>query len=309
MDPWLSGNGAFLHTWFPYPDNTGIADQVIRQLGGRQLYVYISHVHEDHCDLDFLRRLEPFGPTYLLPNFLDDSLRRRLQPVAAEKRILQDGEQAELGRDFTVRLFLEESGLNTDSAILAQCNGHTFFNLNDCKLYDRLATLEMPAIEILTCQFSGATWHPVCYEYDEATYRGISLKRKNAKFFQVEKALRSIEPAVFIPSAGPAVFLHPKLYHHNFEPVNIFPKAEEFAAHLVRRSLKSEVRILRPGQGLVPGSSTVQDVMRNDGMQALDSYRRSKQHLFAAGDHGDPDLLVEPLLREVRTKLRHFRQN
>ncbi len=309
MDPWLSGKGAFLKTWFPYPDNTGLADQVINYVGRRQLYVYISHVHEDHFDPDFLRRLEPLNPVYLLPGFTDDSLRRGMEALPCKKYFLRDSEHFKLDGDFSVQLFLEESGINTDSAILASCNGRTFLNLNDCKLHDRLPTIKMPAIDVFTCQFSGATWHPLCYEYDKATYQAISIKRKNAKFFQVEKAIRALNPAVFLPAAGPPVFLHPRLYERNFETINIFPKAEEFASYLGRRKLKSAVHILRPGQGLELGAAAVQEILRGNNAPDLESYRKSKESLFTAGTELDPDILLGKLFQEVQLKLQRFKTN
>src|SRR4051812_7692710 len=96
MDPWLSGNGAFLHTWFPHPDNSSLADQIIAFLGKRNVYVYISHVHEDHLDIDFNRRLEMLRPTYLLPQFNNDSLRRAVGSLAGEKYFLKDSEQFQI---------------------------------------------------------------------------------------------------------------------------------------------------------------------------------------------------------------------
>ena len=49
VDPWFSKGGAFLHTWFQYPDNTEIDFSWIQNLD----YVCISHEHEDHFDLKF----------------------------------------------------------------------------------------------------------------------------------------------------------------------------------------------------------------------------------------------------------------
>lgn len=306
MDPWLSGKGAFLHTWFPFPDNSGLAEQLIACIGGRHLYVYISHVHEDHCDIEFLQQLEELHPTFVLPGFQDDSLRRRMQRISGKKVFVSNGGILELDQHFTVRLFLEESGINTDSAIWVSCDGWTVFNLNDCKIYDRLATIGTGAIDVLTCQFSGATWHPLCYDYERPTYESISLKRKNAKFYQVEKVIRAVDPKLFIPSAGPAVLLHPALYERNFEPINIFPKAEEFVSHLSRRSLSCELRILRPGQAIVLGTSEVRHVLEERGAPDLESYRLGKQSLYRAAPRASPEVLLIGLLDEVRAKLTCF---
>jgi len=109
--------------------------------------------------------------------------------------------------------------------------------MNDCKLYDEvseIARTEGP-ISVLTCQFSGATWHPTCYEYEPEEYARISSHKLHSKFEMVARAISTVQPKCFIPSAGPACFLDPLLLHINFQPVNIFPRTSQFFAFLDKR--------------------------------------------------------------------------
>lgn len=58
MDPWLSEYGAFDSSWFQYPKNHHMA-QYVRELMSntpKDKYIYISHEHQDHFDLEFLTR-------------------------------------------------------------------------------------------------------------------------------------------------------------------------------------------------------------------------------------------------------------
>jgi UDP-MurNAc hydroxylase len=146
---------------------------------------------------------------------------------------------------------LDDSGLNRDSAILVQSGGESFLNLNDCKLYDdvvEIAKTEGP-ISVLTCQFSGATWHPTCYEYDQQEYERISTRKFKSKFEMVARAIQTVRPRCFIPSAGPACFLDPVLMHLNFQPINIFPRAPQFLEFLEGRlgSMETTVVEMMPG--------------------------------------------------------------
>jgi UDP-MurNAc hydroxylase len=307
MDPWLSGRGAFLHTWFPYPDNTALKERVLRYLEGRDLYVYISHQHEDHCDVDFLRELGGLDPIYVLPAFADASLTRRMAPLQGRRIYLADGEHLTIGDDTVLTVFTDEGGINTDSAILLRSGGRSFLNLNDCKIFDRLGTLITAPVDVLTCQFSGATWHPTCYEYDEAKYRSISAKKRNSKYYQVYRAIAAIKPSVYIPAAGPAAFLHPALYHKNFEEVNIFPKAEEFRRYLATRPLASEIRIMRPGQTLGLDGRSTAPLFPIDVDDDLEAYRRSKEHLFFDARPVDPEAAFEALALMVQEKVERFR--
>jgi UDP-MurNAc hydroxylase len=306
MDPWLSGTGAFLRTWFPYPDNTHLGHQLLSHCSGCDLYVYISHLHEDHCDTNFLRELERFNPTYILPGFADDAQRRVLDPIKGRKIFLGNGESTKVGDSIEARIFIDESGINTDSAILARSAGRTFLNLNDCKIFDRLPAIIKEPVHVFSCQFSGATWHPTCYQYDEATYRRISIKKKTSKFFRVYTAIKNLGPEIYIPSAGPAVLLHPALYEKNFEPVNIFPRANEFCRYLENRPLDTRVQMLKPGEELALGSGEVKEVFGGAPSADLDTYRQSKMFLYKEPKSYDPDALLDALFGEIQMKLVKF---
>lgn len=71
-------------------------------------------------------------------------------------------------------------------------------------IFDRVPLLhrQHAPIDVFTCQFTGATMHPVCYEYDAATYRGISRRKRQAKFFGVRTAIE-YQAAVMPPAAPP----------------------------------------------------------------------------------------------------------
>src|SRR5207253_3161805 len=85
------------------------------------------------------------------------------------------------------------------------------------------------------CQFSGATWHPTCYEYPREVYERISEYKLVSKFEIVARAIETLRPRVFLPSAGPPCFLDPALIHLNFERVNIFPHAPKLLRFLAQR--------------------------------------------------------------------------
>jgi UDP-MurNAc hydroxylase len=48
-DPWF--HPAFFASWFPFPDNSGIDVDALREPD----YLYVSHSHDDHLDVKFLR--------------------------------------------------------------------------------------------------------------------------------------------------------------------------------------------------------------------------------------------------------------
>ena len=72
----------------------------------------------------------------------------------------------------SITLYLDDSELNRDSAILVKAGGRSFLNLNDCRIVDALPGIARTegSPDVFACQFSGAGWHPTCYEYPREQY-------------------------------------------------------------------------------------------------------------------------------------------
>jgi UDP-MurNAc hydroxylase len=160
-----------------------------------------------------------------------------------------------------LKLYVDDSQLNRDSAILMKADGNTFLNLNDCKLFDTLSEIvrEEGRIKVFACQFSGATWHPTCYDYPVDKYEMYSKEKYLAKFESVAKAIELIRPDVYIPSAGPPCFLDPMLFHLNNQRVNIFPRANKLIRYLDQRLRTTAVFApeIMPGDVLSAASGKV----------------------------------------------------
>jgi UDP-MurNAc hydroxylase len=239
MDPWLSPSGAFDSAWFQFPRNHHVAALVQEKLadGRKDRFLYISHEHKDHLDLAFLQSLVSRDFTVVIANFRRPYLVRTFSHFRClDTVVLDDGQQLDIpGGDIT--LYLDDSELNRDSAVLVRAEGQAFLNLNDCRIVDALSMIvrAQGPIDVFAMQFSGAGWHPTCYDYPRDVYESISRRKTLAKFASVAQSIRTVDPRVFIPSAGPPCFLDPTLMHLNFEPVNIFPQASKLVEFLDRK--------------------------------------------------------------------------
>ena len=229
MDPWLSEDGANDAAWFQYPSNHHLADHVRHMLadGNRARYIYISHEHRDHFDPTFLKTVDLEGVTVVIPRFESELFAHQVRDLpGAFVQECHDRERVEIPGGY-LRLYIEDGGLNRDSAAFLSLEGRTLLDLNDCKIHDRAAEiLEVDGnIDVLTAQFSGAGWHPTCYDYNDSKYRRISRRKARGKFEATARLIERLEPSMYLPSAGPPVFLDPSLIERNFEQVNIFPRA------------------------------------------------------------------------------------
>ena len=253
MDPWLSPRGAFDSSWFQFPKNHHLADLVQSGLADdrREKYVYISHEHQDHFDLEFLESLRSRDFTLVVPRYRKPSLRRLLAGYRCKEIVaVADGESL-VTEDAQITVFVDDSELNRDSAVLVASREARFLNLNDCRIFDRLEELADTCgpIDAFACQFSGASWHPTCYVYDDARFAQIGDAKAAGKFGAIARAIDVLQPSIFLASAGPACFLDPELLALNGRPGNIFRQPPELLAYLapVLGRNKTEGPLLMPG--------------------------------------------------------------
>jgi UDP-MurNAc hydroxylase len=263
MDPWLSASGAFDASWFQMPRNHHLIPFVHEKLhdSDRAIFLYVSHEHQDHLDVDFLNNLPVRRFTFLLPAFSRSALSVKFSGYDCQEIVFfQHRQQIDIPGG-VLKLYVDDSQLNRDSAILVRSGDSTFLNLNDCKLFDALPEIvsEEGPIKVFACQFSGATWHPTCYDYAPEKYESISKRKSFAKFESVAKAIDLIRPAVYIPSAGPVCFLDPTLQRLNSERVNIFPRAAKVIDYFKRRLPEGRTYVpeMMPGDLLDTTSCTV----------------------------------------------------
>jgi len=313
-DPWLSPEGAFDSSWFQFPCNHHLAPFVREKLrdAGKKRFVYVSHEHRDHFDLNFLKTLPANELTFIVPLFRRDALRAEvalLQP--AELIACSHGQEVSIPGG-SLKLYLDDSGINRDSSILVKSGGQTFLNLNDCKLHDKVESISKAEgpISVLTCQFSGATWHPTCYEYEPEEYQRISRKKLTGKFELVARTIQTVRPRIYLPSAGPACFLDPTLLHLNFQPVNIFPRAPQFLQFLRNcfPHLETELMEVMPGDVVNAESGRLEAcgterVSEQDFENYVQSYAARYRDYFAERQPRPSDTQADETLSLMRSAL------
>ena len=253
MDPWMSKEGAFDSSWYQFPSNHKLGDEIRETISktDKEVYIYISHEHKDHFDVPFLKTLELSKINFITPKFRRDhvaSVLKKLNPKSVNTPI--DSEIVEIG-NLEIRLFLDDQEIVRDSAIglIDKDNDFIFLNLNDCKVYDRVDELYeiFGKFNVFTCQFSGAVFHPVCYDYPEKKYTEISESKVYGKFASVKNLINKFQPDLYIPAAGPPVFLDPNLIHINYQEVNIFSSPFKFKDYLNDEMPDLKIEIPVPG--------------------------------------------------------------
>jgi nitrite reductase/ring-hydroxylating ferredoxin subunit len=250
-DPWLSPGGTFLGSWFQFPDNSHLRRPDILDCD----WVAISHEHLDHLDLPLLLRL-PASVRLVIPHYPAPELRNRIAAAGLKNVVIELDAWQRLAlndRGDWVTVIPERSPMCHDAAILVHAAGHAIMHTNDARLsvaQVRRATDEVGRpIDLMGVQMSGASWHPICYEYPSDVVARLSADKRNGKFKAVARLLRAAPPRIAMPYAGPPCFLDPAVAHHNAsipEP-GIFPDQSQAVAFLSERIPAQRCAALMPG--------------------------------------------------------------
>ena len=199
-------------------------------------YIYISHEHEDHfCNFTLQKLADIKKITFIIPYYEEKSFEKSIKEKFKDNNtilVIKDNESF-LFEDSKITLFVDDKGINHDSAIFYESAKFNFFNQNDCKIFDRLDEVKKinKNIDFYACQFSGANWHPSTFIMDENLKNNISNKRNFQKFQNIKESIKKLACRNYIASAGPVCFLDPKEDFINRNIYN-FPDSEQLHAFL-----------------------------------------------------------------------------
>lgn len=277
IDPWLNDTGAFFGSWHQWPPNSHLRGAVQKRCAEKALSIFLTHEHQDHFDKATLRTLSNRADcTVYIPAYKDKFLLDALRGMNMSVVELSEGQT--MGSRIRFRIFIDDSGINHDSAIFVAAPGFTFFNQNDCKLFDRLPLLakELPPIDYYSVQFSGANWHPACFEMPEEQRRLEARKKVASKLRNVVGGARLLKPRYFVPAAGPAFFpfLDPAL---NAGAGTIFVHQDELEKFF-KQNRMSNMLCPRPGDRI--DEETNRMPISGPNAEQVQAYRASHRNIW-----------------------------
>jgi len=284
-DPWFSKEGAFLSTWFQFPDNTELDLTPVRNAD----YVILSHEHQDHFDLKFLKTLS-HKTKIIIPKYTDsylyDTLRDNLKNEIIVVNSLQ---KITLGSDITFCPVVQSVPIWDDCTLVFETPEGTIVDVNDMKIVNK--DLEWIKnnfkIDYLFIQFSGANWHPFVYDYSHARKAEIARHKIITKFHNVKANFESSGADYLIPFAGPPCFLDDEHFELNFSDESIFPTQTDFYEFAKKEEFAHKTCILMPGDAFDPSQDcktiSEKNIQREEykmRRQYLESYKLRRQDII-----------------------------
>ncbi len=235
-DPWVLPQ--FHGSWFVFPRNDQLSDELMQRICN-PTYLYISHIHADHLDEDFLRDRMNKDTTVLIPGYPTRELERILRGLGFYNIVRTvDGEEKALGPNLKIAIHVETSitdGPGGDSAIVISDGTGRLVNQNDCRTNDLLALRNHGPVDLHWLQYSGAIWYPMVYQETPERMRALIDAKVDSQFSRAMRYVETIGARAVVPSAGPPAFLDPDLFQFNViegDELSIFPDQVSFMTML-----------------------------------------------------------------------------
>ncbi len=305
-DPWF--NSAFFASWFPLPSN----EELDPRLFGSPDYLYVSHVHEDHLDRDFLREHVSKDAAVILPDHPLDLVHRELEALGFTRFVeTKANVPLELGglRVMTISTVHPEDGPLGDSALAVDDGEVRIFDQNDARPVDLEGAHAFGHFDAHFVQFSGAIWYPMQYRFPPQMKKVLGRKKRELQMARSLRFSRQIGPNWVIPMAGPPCFLDDEFFHFNDfgdDPANIFPDQTVYLEYM-RSQGADNGRLMLPGSvaHLEPGRLEIEhrtepNEIFGDKRAYLEAYRERMRPRIEAEKQswprGEVDIL--PALQE-----------
>jgi UDP-MurNAc hydroxylase len=276
-DPWFTP--AYFGSWFPFPRN----DRLIASAVGQADYLYISHLHRDHFDPQWLARNVNPRARVLLPDFGIDLLARELQALGFTDLVrTEHGKRLDLdGLGVTILAMTSPAdGPLGDSAIVLDDGTARILNQNDARPGDLDALHALGPFDAQLLQFSGAIWYPVAYDFPPEERERLARSKRIDEMERAQRYVEAVGAAHVFPSAGPPCFLDRELAHLNDldrDPANIFPDQTVFLEQLASHGI-DRAHLIVPGStiDLEDGTCTI---AHPDGAELTEPFEHKREYL------------------------------
>ncbi len=279
-DPWFTP--AYFGSWFPFPRNDRLPTEAFLAPD----YLFLSHLHRDHFDREFLSRVDR-RVRVLLPEFHVPFLERELRGLGFEHFVrTRHATPVDLdGVEVTVfAMTAPADGPLGDSAIVIKDASARLLNQNDARPGDPAEIEAVGPFDAHFLQFSGASWFPIAYDFPDAERSRLAAEKRRNGMDRAERYVAMMGAARVFPSAGPPCFLDDELW-----PLNDFDGADD---------------------NIFPDQTVFLDRLRSTGVDAHLVVPGTVVHLdggIATVEQPAPDAVVMEPFREKRAYLEQYR--
>ena len=251
-DPWLEAP-AVAGGWEKFPPT----EIRVRDIP-KPDFLYISHIHSDHCEPETLAKLDKETPVIGLsrePAYLERMLR---QQGFRNLRLIPEGRPAEIAPGLRVETFaatFEHAVAEViDSSAIFDFDGCVVLNCNDNlpeEPFCREVAKRYPKIDLAFLPCTGGGSYPAMYQnFSDSEKEGIIAQVLEKKADVFGRAVDLLRPRVIVPVAGGYAVrgLHsPKVNWQQIRRINL---EEIIECQKLRGGFQSRILPMQPGMEL-----------------------------------------------------------
>jgi UDP-MurNAc hydroxylase len=289
-DPWFTP--AYFGSWFPFPRN----DRLDADAFTSPDYLYVSHLHRDHFDPDFLTRVDR-RTRVLLPefhvSFLEDALRamgfEHFLPTRHATPVELDGLQITV-----FAMTAPSDGPLGDSAVVIADESARVLNQNDARPGDPAEIEALGPFDAHFLQFSGASWFPIAYDFSDAERSRLATEKRRNGMDRAQRYVAMMGARRVFPSAGPPCFLDDELWALNDfdgDADNIFPDQTVFLSRLHADGVDAHLVVPGTVVELDAGAATVRQPAADEAF--MEPFRDKRAYLEQYRADWKPWLVAE----------------
>ncbi len=309
FDPWMD-DGIFHGAWYHYPPSNVSIEEI-----GHLDYVYISHIHEDHCSAGTIKYLNQDAEVLILdkkPNFVAKFLDNHAFKFKAVN-LIKHQSPVEIAPGFIVDM-LEGDPSNPmshaiDSIMIIRWDDYVIVNANDCNIYPEALDYilnEYKKVDFAFVPYGGGSGYPSCYsnltedEKENEKNRIINLRLEN-----FVETVNKLKPKYVMPFADQYIVAGSRSHLNKYIS---HPVCSGFVAkYLQGKEISGELVLLNSGQAFeLEGASKTpaQEYMnfdekdRAEYLEKLSDKKYDYEHI-----HLNPAVALERLVNHARERL------
>lgn len=266
-DPWLT-EGIYYGSWYHYPP-LEVGPEDFHDVN----YIYLTHIHPDHCDIESLKRF-PKSTPILIHDYEEKFLLRLIRSLGFQQIIEMPHKQPfALSPEFGLESLAADNcnpnicgrwlgchvashpskTLQIDSMAVFYTPERIAVNTNDCPYQLAKGVCEYiiqkyKKVDFLLTGYMGAGPYPQCFSRLNHEEKIAKAKIKEIQFInQAVSYINDLKPRYFMPFAGQYT-LGGSLADLN--PYRGLPELQDlddlFEPHLKKQNLSSELLLLNP---------------------------------------------------------------
>jgi UDP-MurNAc hydroxylase len=241
-DPWFTP--AFFGSWFPFPRN----DWLDRAAYCSPDFLYVSHEHRDHFDVETLRLVDK-SATVLLPDFALGDHEAALRSLGFRSLVRLPRGMVRTVDGLRIEIEADTDEPTGDSALMLDDGQVRVLNQNDARPMSLERIQAFGPFDAHFLQFSGAMWFPAVYRWPARRKADLATRTRSAQTRRALAYVESVDAPNVFPVAGPPCFLDEELFHLNDlagHAASIFPDQASFIESL-EPTWAERCRLVFPG--------------------------------------------------------------